>query len=184
MLLLRALVDAPGAAARALGPVFSSGTLLRPVLLPLLERLVDPCFLVAEAAEASLRSICLHAGYAAAEAAGSVHGAGAPLAPPSTTSLQQTPPATPQPNTGQQQPSQQPPQPQQLPTSYGLGALVAANADYVVDGACRRLRDPRSHPRAPHLLAALLRKAGVVPELLPLLAEPARSAIKVGWFGC
>ena len=38
------------------------------------------------------------------------------------------------------------------------------------------------HPRAPHLLAALMHKAGVAPELLPLLAEPARAAVQVrGW---
>ena len=33
-------------------------------------------------------------------------------------------------------------------------------------------------PRAPFLFAALLRRAGVAPALLPLLAEPARAAVR------
>ncbi len=32
--------------------------------------------------------------------------------------------------------------------------------------------------RAPHLFAGLLRRAGVAPALLPLLAEPARAAVQ------
>lgn len=34
-----------------------------------------------------------------------------------------------------------------------------------------------AHPRAPQLFTALLQQAGVAPELLPLLAEPARGAV-------
>ncbi|KAK9808680.1 hypothetical protein WJX72_001826 [[Myrmecia] bisecta] len=59
-----------------------------------------------------------------------------------------------------------------------LQGLVAANADYIVDGVCRQLRHLDEYPRAPHLFAALLRKAGVAPSLLPLLAEPARAAFQ------
>ncbi|KAL4440079.1 hypothetical protein ABPG75_003080 [Micractinium tetrahymenae] len=63
---------------------------------------------------------------------------------------------------------------------YGgsLRRLVAANADYVVDGMCAQLRQLEAHPRAPQLFSALLQQAGVAPELLPLLVEPARSAIQ------
>ena len=72
----------------------------------------------------------------------------------------------------------------QLPASYGLRALVVANVDYIVDAVSRQLRSLGAHPRAPQLLAALLRKAGVAPQLLPLLAEPARAALQVcGWMG-
>lgn len=39
------------------------------------------------------------------------------------------------------------------------------------------------YPRAPHLLAVLMRKAGMAPELLPLLAEPARAAVQVSSWG-
>jgi hypothetical protein len=59
-----------------------------------------------------------------------------------------------------------------------LSALIRANSDYVVDGVCRQLRALEHHPRAPHMLAALLRKARCGPELLPLLAEPARAALQ------
>jgi len=37
-----------------------------------------------------------------------------------------------------------------------------------------------AYPRAPQLFTALLQQAGVAPELLPLLAEPARNAVQVG----
>lgn len=102
--------------------------------------------------------------------------------------------------------------------SGSLQRLVAANADYVVDGMCRQLRQVKiccccgccrccharatsrscapltplcrcfapppllqldAYPRAPQLFTALLQQAGVAPQLLPLLAEPARSAIQV-----
>ncbi|WIA11547.1 hypothetical protein OEZ85_011656 [Tetradesmus obliquus] len=61
----------------------------------------------------------------------------------------------------------------------GLGQLVGQNADYVVDGVCKRLRSLQQHPRAPQLLAALLQEAGVAAQLLPLLAEPLRAALSV-----
>lgn len=61
----------------------------------------------------------------------------------------------------------------------GLSQLVGANADYVVDGVCRQLRSLQQHPRAPQLLAALLREAGVSAALMPLLAEPLRAALSV-----
>jgi hypothetical protein len=128
-LLLRSLIDCVGTAARCAGPAFCSGSstrLLRTSLLPLLERLADPCPLVSSAAAGALDSICRHSGY--------------PL---------------------------------------GLSQLVGANADYVVDGVCRQLRALQAHPRAPQLLAALLREAGVSAALMPLLAEPLRAALSV-----
>lgn len=61
---------------------------------------------------------------------------------------------------------------------YGsLQALVSTNADYIVDGMCRQLRQLEAYPRAPQLFAALLRETGVAPALLLLLAEPARAAL-------
>ncbi len=64
-LLARVLLEAVGAAARASGPRFaSSGRLLRPALLPLLERLADPCASVAAPARAALGSVCAHCGCA------------------------------------------------------------------------------------------------------------------------
>jgi hypothetical protein len=126
-LLLRCLIDCTGTIARCAGPRFSSNTkLLRGALLPLFERLADPCPLVAAAAGTALASICRHCGY--------------PL---------------------------------------GLGQLVGRNADYVVDGVCKRLRSLQQYPRAPQLLAALLRESGVGAQLLPLLAEPLRAALSV-----
>ncbi|KAL3144083.1 hypothetical protein ABBQ32_003877 [Trebouxia sp. C0010 RCD-2024] len=57
-------------------------------------------------------------------------------------------------------------------------ALLAENADYLVDGLCRQLRSLDSHPRAPHLFAAVLQQAGAGQQLLPLLADPARAAFQ------
>jgi len=132
-LLLRCLIDGVGTVARCAGPAFSTGSskLLRTALLPLLDRLADPCPLVATAASGALQSICRHAGY-----------------------------------------------------SLGLRQLVGANADYVVDGVCRQLRSLQQHPRAPQLLAALLREAGVSAALMPLLAEPLRAALSVSIYSC
>jgi hypothetical protein len=61
--------------------------------------------------------------------------------------------------------------------------LVGANADYVVGGVCRQLRNLQHHPRAPQLLSALLREGGVSAALLPLLAEPLRAALSVSMLG-
>ncbi|RMZ54462.1 hypothetical protein APUTEX25_002038 [Auxenochlorella protothecoides] len=60
----------------------------------------------------------------------------------------------------------------------GPGDLVSQNADYIVDGLCRQLRQPARHPRAPALFAALLKQTGVPQMLLPLLAEPLRVALQ------
>ena len=38
-----------------------------------------------------------------------------------------------------------------------------------------------AYPRAPMLFTALLQQAELAPHLLPLLAEPARSAVQVDW---
>ncbi|CAD7698395.1 unnamed protein product [Ostreobium quekettii] len=59
-----------------------------------------------------------------------------------------------------------------------LSDLISANGDYIVDGLCTQLRSIDRHPRAPFLFAALFKQAGVAPELLPLMAEPARLAFK------
>lgn len=62
-LLARVLLEAVGAVARAVGPRFAaSGRLLRLALLPLLERLADPCASVAAAAAAALSSVCSNCG--------------------------------------------------------------------------------------------------------------------------
>jgi hypothetical protein len=126
-LLLRALCDAAGAAARCLGRRFA-GKPLRAALLPLLERLGDPCALVSDAAAGALAWVCIACGY-----------------------------------------------------NLGLRDLVGSNADYVIDGLCARLRALRSRggARAAQLLAALLQRCGVAPELLPLMAEPLRGALSV-----
>lgn len=60
-----------------------------------------------------------------------------------------------------------------------LDDLVSANSDYVVDGLCNQLRQLQAFPRAPYLFTALLAKGSLGPKLLPLLAEPARIALKV-----
>lgn len=67
-----------------------------------------------------------------------------------------------------------------LPPSTGVSELVAANADYLVDGLCRHLRQPDRYPDAPRLFAGLLRQTGVPQTILPLLAEPVRIALQVG----
>ncbi|GIL65910.1 hypothetical protein Vafri_19550 [Volvox africanus] len=126
VMLLRAVLEALGTAARAVGPRFASqGRLLRTVLMPLLELLGDPSPPVAAAADTALQSICVHCGYGGS-----------------------------------------------------LTSLLGANADYVVDSLCARLRDLQHHPRAPHLLAALLQRAGVAPQLLPLMAEPLQRTLQ------
>lgn len=128
-LMLRSLAEASGAAGRVLGTrLGGTGRTLRGVLIPLLERLADPCALVAGAAGNALTCISHHCGYG-----GSVK------------------------------------------------VLVSRNADYVVDAVCGQLRDLGTHPRAPMLLAALLRRGGGVgPELLPRMAEPLGAALRVG----
>ncbi|GLC59559.1 hypothetical protein PLESTB_001500300 [Pleodorina starrii] len=126
VMLLRVVLEAVGAAARAVGRRFATqGRLLRAVLVPLLELLGDPSPPVAAAADTALQSICLHCGYGGS-----------------------------------------------------LSSLLGANADYVVDSLCGRLRDLQRHPRAPQLLAALLRRAGVAPQVLPLMAEPLQRTLQ------
>ena len=92
--LISSLLEAVGTFARVLGPSFASkGLFLNRTLLLLLERLADPCPLVASSAGLALGSLCLHCGY---------------------------------------------------PTRQ---ALLASNADYLVDGLCRQLRSIGTHPR-------------------------------------
>ncbi|CAG9461988.1 unnamed protein product [Pedinophyceae sp. YPF-701] len=59
-----------------------------------------------------------------------------------------------------------------------LRRLLAANSDHVVREICQQLRHLDAHPRAPRLLASLLRRTGAAPDILPLLAEPAAAAFK------
>ena len=53
-----------------------------------------------------------------------------------------------------------------------------SNADYLVDELCAQLRAIDRMPRAVALFAAILRCSGAPPVLLPLLAEPARLAVR------
>jgi hypothetical protein len=60
-LALRVLLDAVGSLAVVLGPRFAAnGRVLRPLLMPLLERLGDPCAFVAAAAGGACAAVCLH----------------------------------------------------------------------------------------------------------------------------
>ena len=64
-MLVRSCLEAVGTLARALqGGLTSNGRLLRAVLLPVLERLTDPCASVAASAAAAISSLCFHGGYA------------------------------------------------------------------------------------------------------------------------
>lgn len=92
-LLARVLLEAIGSFARAVGPAYSNGSLLRTALLPFLEKLGDASPGVAATAEVALRAVCFQCGYA------------------------------------------------------GLSELVAANLDYIVDGACSQFRRIDCYPR-------------------------------------
>ena len=59
-----------------------------------------------------------------------------------------------------------------------MQALLVSNADYLVDELCAQLRAVDRSPRAVALFAAILRCSGAPPVLLPLLAEPARLAVR------
>ena len=59
-----------------------------------------------------------------------------------------------------------------------LQALLVGNADYLVDELCAQLRAVDRTPGAAALFAAILRCSGAPPVLLPLLAEPARLAVR------
>lgn len=62
-LLVRAALEAAATCSRCLGHRFAAnGRLLRCVLLPLLERLGDPCALVATAAQDAAAAIAHHCG--------------------------------------------------------------------------------------------------------------------------
>ena len=64
VILIRSLLEGVGVCARALGQAFATrGTPLRLVLLPLLERLGDPCPSVVATADDAISSVCLHCGY-------------------------------------------------------------------------------------------------------------------------
>lgn len=64
-LLARVLLEGVGAFSRALrGRYRASGRLMYAVLIPLLERLADPCPSVSAAAAAAVGSLCVHSGYA------------------------------------------------------------------------------------------------------------------------
>ena len=57
-----------------------------------------------------------------------------------------------------------------------VGDLVVANVDYVMEILCRGLRHLALHPRTPALFVAVLRRADVTAQLLPLLQEAVRGA--------
>jgi hypothetical protein len=60
-LALRVLLEAVGSLAVVMGPRFAAnGRVLRPLLMPLLERLGDPCSFVAAAAGGAAAAVCLH----------------------------------------------------------------------------------------------------------------------------
>lgn len=64
VMLIRSLLDAVGAIAQVLGSEYaSSGSFLRTALLPLLERLGDPCPAAAAAAQEIITVICAACGY-------------------------------------------------------------------------------------------------------------------------
>ena len=63
-LLARVLLESVGSFARALGMRYrQNGRLMYTVLIPVLERLADPCPSVSAAAGAAMGSLCLHSGY-------------------------------------------------------------------------------------------------------------------------
>lgn len=188
-LLARALAEAVGGIARALGPAMAR-RLLRTVLLPLLERLAEPCGLVAGAAGDALDSVCAHCGcvgvcttlaHTHTRTHRAMHAACGPQpvpshAPPPPPPLLHAPTRTPHPPLRR---CMQPP-PRTRRYHGSLRALLSANADFVVDALCAQLRDLNAHPRAPLLLAALLRRSGgVAPHMLPLMAEPMQAALRV-----
>ena len=63
-------------------------------------------------------------------------------------------------------------------TDSGLRQLITDNADYIIDGLCRRLRQPEMYPSAPMLFAAVLGHSGVAPALIPMMAEPAHQTLQ------
>ena len=63
-LLARVLLEGVGAFPRALGRRYrDSGRLMYTILIPVLERLADPCPSVSAAAAAAISSLCVHCGY-------------------------------------------------------------------------------------------------------------------------
>ena len=63
-LLARVLLEGVGVFARALGArCRSNGRLMYTVLIPVLERMADPCPSVSAAAAAAIGSLCAHGGY-------------------------------------------------------------------------------------------------------------------------
>ena len=63
-LLARVLLEGVGVFARALGTrCRADGRLMYTVLIPVLERMADPCPSVSAAAAAALGSLCVHGGY-------------------------------------------------------------------------------------------------------------------------
>ena len=148
--LQRAVLDCIGACALGLGRIHFSPFLLRIVVLPCVEKLADSCMLVSSAARTSLEALAYVS--IAKNSLFSVLGSGSGNVVPASKEKEAT--------------------------QLMIGALVAENADYIVDGLCRQLRQPQLFPRAPHLFAALLREGGVAPGLVPLLAEPARQALQ------
>lgn len=151
-LLARVLLEGVGSFARALGMRYRrNGRLMYTVLIPVLERLADPCPSVSAAAGAAMGSLCLHSGYSSFNELVGVLSTAASFsscpASPSHRVLALSPPMI-------------------IPTAFACtlytcsqgrselcmnskmwGMQVRGNADYIVDGLCRQLRHLESHPR-------------------------------------
>ena len=157
-LLACALLEAVGAVACACGSEFvKTGGFLPTALVPLLLKLGDERDLVRETAEGTL--------FRVAELGGFFKDARKKTTSPfqATTSS-----ATP------------------TDVSAAVGALVTANADYVVDALSRRLRRLEAFPDAPRFFAAVLGAGadGAARRLLPFLRDPiARAAEAVSVAG-
>ena len=143
-LLARVLLEGVGGFARALGArCRADGRLMYTVLIPVLERMADPCPSVSAAAAAAIGSLCAHGGYSTFDElvchlllplSAYVGPVGKHACMPWLLLL-----------CGRYG---------QVESADDLGTAllqVRGNADYIVDGLCRQLRHLKNHPRCgPH----------------------------------
>ena len=148
-LMARVLLEGVGAFARALGGRYRErGRLTYAVLIPLLERLADPCPSVCAAAAAAIGSLCLHCGHSSFDAlVGPAHPLRTLSAPSSGPALNA------ERRMGRRGGHRL------LPVTLRCAMVmpwvaevchasqVRGNADYIVDGLCRQLRHLEDHPR-------------------------------------